>query len=104
MEEVIFWKKQKEREGGGGERRLTSCFQVPGVQEVSNLLVWQLDQTTSLATAHITIREDSITSFASTANVIASRLKQFGIRSIALQPTTTQRRPHQEVEEGLKSS
>ncbi|KXH31860.1 cation diffusion facilitator family transporter [Colletotrichum simmondsii] len=79
-------------------------LKVPGVQEVSNLLVWQLDQTTTLATAHITITEDSISSFASTADAIGSRLLQLGIRSVALQPTTTQQRPYHEVREGMKTS
>ncbi|KAK1544092.1 cation diffusion facilitator family transporter [Colletotrichum paranaense] len=79
-------------------------LKVPRVQEVSNLLVWQLDQTTTLATAHITITEDSISSFASTADAIGLRLQQFGIRSVALQPTTTKRRPYHEVQEGMKIS
>ncbi|UQC76198.1 cation diffusion facilitator family transporter [Colletotrichum lupini] len=79
-------------------------LKVPRVQEVSNLLVWQLDQTTTLATAHVTITEDSISSFASTADAIDSRLRQFGIRSVALHPTTTQQRPHHEVQEGMKIS
>ncbi|KAK1507537.1 cation diffusion facilitator family transporter [Colletotrichum tamarilloi] len=79
-------------------------LKVPRVQEVSNLLVWQLDQTTTLATAHVTITEDSISSFASTADAIDLRLQQFGIRSVALHPTTTQQRPHHEVQEGMKIS
>ncbi|KAG7044066.1 hypothetical protein JMJ77_0011884 [Colletotrichum scovillei] len=79
-------------------------LKVPGVQEVSNVFVWQLDQTTSLATAHITITENSVRSFASTADAIGLTLLPYGIRSVALQPATTQRRPHHEAQEGIKVS
>ncbi|KAK1635003.1 cation efflux protein [Colletotrichum phormii] len=77
-------------------------LEVPGVLDIKDLLVWQLDQTTTLATAHITITGDSIDNFASTADAIVARLQQYGIRSVALQPTTTHRQSHQEVPQELK--
>ncbi|KAK7444157.1 cation diffusion facilitator family transporter [Colletotrichum acutatum] len=78
-------------------------LKVPGVQDVSNLLVWQLDQTTTLATAHISVTGNGISSFASTADAVGLRLQQFGIRSVALQPTTTQRRSGPPVQEDIKA-
>ncbi|OHE92855.1 cation diffusion facilitator family transporter [Colletotrichum orchidophilum] len=64
-------------------------MKVSGVQAVTDLLIWRLDQTTTLATAHITVTDDnSVITFASTAEAVSARLLYYGICSVALQPAT----------------
>ncbi|KAK1998961.1 cation diffusion facilitator family transporter [Colletotrichum falcatum] len=59
---------------------------VPGVESVAELLVWRIDQRTMLATAHVVVADDSVSSFNSKATAIGAGLRPCGIHSIALQP------------------
>ncbi|KAK1594205.1 cation diffusion facilitator family transporter [Colletotrichum navitas] len=61
-------------------------IKMPGVESVSKLLVWRIDQKTMLATAHVVVADDSISSFSSKATAIGAGLRPYGIHSIALQP------------------
>ncbi|KAK1988445.1 cation diffusion facilitator family transporter [Colletotrichum cereale] len=59
---------------------------VPGVESVAELLVWRIDQKTMLATAHVVVADDSVSSFNSKARAIGAGLRPYGIHLIALQP------------------
>ncbi|OHW94759.1 cation diffusion facilitator family transporter [Colletotrichum incanum] len=61
-------------------------IKVSGVESVAELLVWRIDQKTMLATAHVVVADDSVSSFNSKAMAIGAGLRPYGIHSIALQP------------------
>ncbi|EFQ31040.1 cation diffusion facilitator family transporter [Colletotrichum graminicola] len=61
-------------------------IKMPGVESVPELLVWRIDQKTMLATAHVVVADDSISSFNPKATAIGAVLRPYGIHSIALQP------------------
>ncbi|GKT45775.1 zinc metalloprotease ZmpB [Colletotrichum spaethianum] len=88
---------------------------ISGVESVTELLVWRIDQKTTLATAHIVVADDSVSSFDAKVTAIGAGLRTYGIHSIALQPIYRPRKGSvtpdagdresaSKVSEGVKSS
>lgn len=61
-------------------------WQAPGVLAVHELHIWRLNQTKSLASAHITLSNDSISNFTQVARTISECFHAYGIHSVTLQP------------------
>lgn len=59
---------------------------VPGVLAVHELHIWRLNQTKSLASAHVVIDGDIILDFDSLAKTIRECFHAYGIHSVTLQP------------------
>lgn len=53
---------------------------------VHELHIWRLNQTKSLASAHITLSDDSISNFTKVAQTISECFHAYGIHSVTLQP------------------
>ncbi|KAJ5368475.1 cation efflux protein [Penicillium cataractarum] len=60
--------------------------QVPGVLAVHELHIWRLNQTKSLASAHVVLDGDIILDFDSLAKTIRECFHAYGIHSVTLQP------------------
>ncbi|KAF2438442.1 cation efflux protein [Karstenula rhodostoma CBS 690.94] len=59
---------------------------IPGVLGVHELHVWRLNQTKSLASAHIVVRDTEVRDFIGLAKIISECLHAYGIHSATLQP------------------
>ncbi|KAK3213648.1 hypothetical protein GRF29_28g505512, partial [Pseudopithomyces chartarum] len=59
---------------------------IPGVLAVHELHVWRLNQTKSLASAHVVVRDTDVKEFMGRAKVISECLHAYGIHSATLQP------------------
>ncbi|KAL1606276.1 hypothetical protein SLS60_003678 [Paraconiothyrium brasiliense] len=59
---------------------------IPGVLGVHELHVWRLNQTKSLASAHIVVRDTEVREFLGRAKIISECLHAYGIHSVTLQP------------------
>ncbi|KAF9736846.1 hypothetical protein PMIN03_007261 [Paraphaeosphaeria minitans] len=59
---------------------------IPGVLGVHELHVWRLNQTKSLASAHIVVRDTEVREFIGRAKIISECLHAYGIHSATLQP------------------
>ena len=59
---------------------------IPGVIAVHELHVWRLNQTKSLASAHVVVRDTDVKDFMGRAKVISECLHAYGIHSATLQP------------------
>ncbi|OAG03003.1 cation efflux system protein czcD [Paraphaeosphaeria sporulosa] len=59
---------------------------IPGVLGVHELHVWRLNQTKSLASAHIVVRDTEVRDFIGRAKIISECLHAYGIHSATLQP------------------
>ncbi|OKO95528.1 Cobalt uptake protein COT1 [Penicillium subrubescens] len=59
---------------------------VPGVLAVHELHIWRLNQTKSLASAHVVLDGDIISDFDSLAKTIRECFHAYGIHSVTLQP------------------
>lgn len=59
---------------------------IPGVLGVHELHVWRLNQTKSLASAHIVVRDTDVRNFIGRAKIISECLHAYGIHSATLQP------------------
>jgi zinc transporter 1 len=59
---------------------------IPGVIAVHELHVWRLNQTKSLASAHVVVRDTDVKEFMGRAKVISECLHAYGIHSATLQP------------------
>lgn len=59
---------------------------IPGVLAVHELHVWRLNQTKSLASAHVFVRDTDVKEFMGRAKVISECLHAYGIHSATLQP------------------
>lgn len=63
--------------------------QIPGVLNIRDLRIWRLNQTTTLASAHIVVIDQALPDFAKIARTINECLHAYGIHSATLQPETT---------------
>lgn len=59
---------------------------IPGVLAVHELHVWRLNQTKSLASAHVVVQDTDVKDFMGKAKVISECLHAYGIHSATLQP------------------
>ncbi|KAF2265327.1 cation efflux family protein [Lojkania enalia] len=59
---------------------------VPGVQSVHELHVWRLDQKKVIASAHVVVKEESLSTFMKAAQTVSECLHAYGIHSATLQP------------------
>lgn len=59
---------------------------IPGIESVHELHVWGLNQRKALASAHVVVKEHSVSSFVHLANVINECFHAYGIHSTTLQP------------------
>lgn len=59
---------------------------IPGVLGVHELHVWRLNQTKTVASAHVVVRENGVKEFMGMAKVISECLHAYGIHSTTLQP------------------
>jgi len=60
--------------------------QLPGVLGIHELHVWSLDQSKTIASAHVVMENDSIDRFAKQAQDIGECLHAYGVHSFTLQP------------------
>ncbi|KAH8197997.1 hypothetical protein TruAng_007822 [Truncatella angustata] len=66
---------------------------IPGIESVHELHIWRLDQRKAIASAHVVVSENNISSFMENAKTIKECLHAYGIHSATLQPELTQSRP-----------
>ncbi|KAF9885326.1 hypothetical protein FE257_013043 [Aspergillus nanangensis] len=59
---------------------------IPGIESVHELHVWALTQRKAIASAHVVVKEHSVSSFVNLANVINECFHAYGIHSTTLQP------------------
>ncbi|KAL7649339.1 hypothetical protein ACMYSQ_012180 [Aspergillus niger] len=59
---------------------------IPGIESVHELHVWGLNQQKALASAHVVVKEHSVSSFVHLASVINECFHAYGIHSTTLQP------------------
>ncbi|KAF2113965.1 cation efflux family-domain-containing protein, partial [Lophiotrema nucula] len=59
---------------------------IPGVNSVHELHVWRLDQKKAIASAHVVVDEDSLSTFMQKAQTFSECLHAYGIHSATLQP------------------
>ncbi len=59
---------------------------IPGVKGVHELHVWRLDQQKAIASAHVVVSEENLTSFMEVGQVVVECLHAYGIHSATLQP------------------
>ncbi|KAI9790072.1 MAG: hypothetical protein M1816_005542 [Peltula sp. TS41687] len=59
---------------------------VPGVLSVRELHAWRLTQTRAIASAHIVISDESLSTFLEQTRVIRECLQAYGVDSVTLQP------------------
>ncbi|KAF6833000.1 cation diffusion facilitator family transporter [Colletotrichum plurivorum] len=64
------------------------AVRVSGVQDITDLRVWRLDQGTSLAAARVVVAGDDLRAFGTAADAIGSVLRLRGIHAVALQPVS----------------
>ncbi|KAH7115842.1 cation efflux protein [Dendryphion nanum] len=59
---------------------------IPGVTSVHELHVWRLDQKKAIASAHVVVDEESLSTFMEKAQTFSECLHAYGIHSATLQP------------------
>ena len=60
--------------------------QIPGIESVHELHIWQLDENKAIATAHLVVTETEVSEFAANAQIARECLHAYGIHSTTLQP------------------
>lgn len=74
--------------------------QIPGIESVHELHIWRLDQQKAIASAHVVVSDQSMSSFLEKARTVNECLHAYGIHSATLQPetvvSTTRTREEQE--------
>ncbi|KAF6812237.1 cation diffusion facilitator family transporter [Colletotrichum sojae] len=70
------------------EELRAEAVRVSGVQDITDLRVWRLDQETTLAAARVVVvgGDNTLHGFSTAADAIGSVLRLRGIRAVALQP------------------
>lgn len=68
-------------------------FQVTGVESAHELHIWRLNQEVSIASAHVVVSDDSISSFMDKAKTIGECLHAYNIHSVTLQPELIRKIP-----------
>ncbi|PHH65851.1 hypothetical protein CDD81_1220 [Ophiocordyceps australis] len=64
---------------------------IPGVESVHELHIWRLDQSKSVASAHVVVNDKTVSHFADKAKTIMECLHAYGVHSATLQPETRRR-------------
>lgn len=62
--------------------------QIPGIESVHELHIWRLDQQKAIASAHVVVSDESMSSFLEKARTVNECLHAYGIHSATLQPET----------------
>lgn len=62
--------------------------QIPGIESVHELHIWRLDQQKAIASAHVVVSDQSMSSFLEKARTVNECLHAYGIHSATLQPET----------------
>jgi zinc transporter 1 len=62
--------------------------QIPGIESVHELHIWRLDQQKAIASAHVVVSDQSVSSFIDKARTVNECLHAYGIHSATLQPET----------------
>lgn len=60
--------------------------QIPGIESVHELHVWRLDQKKAIATAHVMVSDQPVSSFMEKAKTVSECLHAYGIHSATIQP------------------
>lgn len=63
---------------------------IPGIESVHELHIWRLDQQKAIASAHVVVSEDNVTSFMETSKTVKECLHAYGVHSMTLQPELAQ--------------
>ncbi|KAI4602491.1 hypothetical protein KJ359_009735 [Pestalotiopsis sp. 9143b] len=63
---------------------------IPGIESVHELHIWRLDQKKAIASAHVVVSEDNVTSFMENAKTVKECLHAYGVHSVTLQPELAQ--------------
>ena len=66
----------------------TEPAQIPGIESVHELHIWRLDQQKAIASAHVVVSDQSVSSFSEKARTVNECLHAYGIHSATLQPET----------------
>lgn len=64
---------------------LTS-LEINGIESVHELHIWRLDQKKAIASAHVIVSDQTVSSFMEKARTVSECLHAYGIHSITLQP------------------
>ncbi|PHH77075.1 hypothetical protein CDD82_3677 [Ophiocordyceps australis] len=64
---------------------------IPGIESVHELHIWRLDQSKSVASAHVVVDDKTVSHFADKAKTIMECLHAYGVHSATLQPETRRR-------------
>ncbi|EFX05457.1 cation efflux family protein [Grosmannia clavigera kw1407] len=59
---------------------------IPGIESVHELHIWRLDQQKAIASAHVVVSDQSISSFMDKAHTVTECLHAYGVHSVTLQP------------------
>ncbi|OIW32059.1 cation efflux protein [Coniochaeta ligniaria NRRL 30616] len=59
---------------------------IPGIESVHELHVWRLDQKKAIATAHVMVTDQPVSSFMEKAKTVSECLHAYGIHSATIQP------------------
>lgn len=62
--------------------------QIPGIESVHELHIWRLDQQKAIASAHVVVSDQFVSSFIDKARTVNECLHAYGIHSATLQPET----------------
>ncbi|OAA65950.1 cation efflux family protein [Niveomyces insectorum RCEF 264] len=59
---------------------------IPGIESVHELHIWRLDQKKAIASAHVVVSDQAVSSFMDKARTVSECLHAYGIHSATLQP------------------
>ncbi|KAH8912473.1 cation efflux protein [Coniochaeta sp. PMI_546] len=66
---------------------------IPGIESVHELHVWRLDQKKAIATAHVMVADQPVSSFMEKAKTVSECLHAYGIHSATIQPELVTKSP-----------
>ncbi|CAK7203457.1 hypothetical protein SEUCBS139899_006191 [Sporothrix eucalyptigena] len=59
---------------------------IPGIESVHELHIWRLDQQKAIASAHVVVSDQTVSSFMEKARTVSECLHAYGVHSATLQP------------------
>ncbi|ERS99907.1 hypothetical protein HMPREF1624_03275 [Sporothrix schenckii ATCC 58251] len=59
---------------------------IPGIESVHELHIWRLDQKKAIASAHVVVSDQTVSSFMEKARTVSECLHAYGVHSATLQP------------------
>lgn len=59
---------------------------IPGIESVHELHIWRLDQKKAIASAHLVVSDQTVSSFMDKARTVSECLHAYGVHSATLQP------------------